>query len=389
MALVNLRHMLVHAHRHRYAVAAFDLVSLDFLEAIVRAAENCRAPVILSLAESHFEYFDFELAMAATEAAARRTEAPVAIHLDHGASLESAVKAIRLGCNGVMVDASTLPFEDNVAVTRSVVDMAHGCGVPVEGELGYVAGVEGEDAEKHPGEVVFTRPGEAWEYVERTGVDFLAVSIGTVHGRMRGEASLDLDRLQAINTTLGIPLVIHGGTGLSDAQFRALIERGVTKINYYTAVSDAAAGRIRENLAGAARGGYTALVRGIQEPMQAEMERCIRLWGSAGRARDLLAACEPWAPVDHVIVYNLTAEADPAVLMAEGRRVLGAIPGVREVFTGTAVQEGARYRYCWNVRFCHPAVIDSYRDHPAHQDFADRLFRPQAADRLSIDFREA
>ena len=386
MALVNMRDMLVHAHRHRYAVAAFDLVSLDFLEAIVRAAEACNAPVVLSLAESHFEYYDFELAMAATEAAARRTPVPVAIHLDHGACVESAVKAIRLGCNGVMVDASTQPFEDNVATTRAVVEMAQGCGVPVEGELGYVAGVEGEDAEKHPGEVVFTAPEEAREYVDRTGVDFLAVSIGTVHGRMRGEPSLDLDRLQAIDQALGIPLVIHGGTGLSDAQFRGLIERGVTKINYYTALADAAAARIRGNMAASERGGYTALLKGIQGPMQAEMERCIHLWGSAGRAEELLDVCEPWSPVDHLIVYNLEAGANPAALMAEGRRVLGAIPGVREVFTGTAVQDGARYRYCWNVRFCHPAVIDSYRDHPSHLDFADRLFRPVATDRVSIDF---
>jgi fructose-bisphosphate aldolase class II len=158
MALVNMRDMLAHAYRNGYAVAAFDLVSLDFLEAIVKTAEACRAPVVLSLAESHFEYFDFGLAMAATEAAAKRTWVPVAIHLDHGASLESAVKAIRLGCNGVMVDASTRPFDENVEATRAVVDMAHACGVPVEGELGYVAGVEGEDAERHPGEVIYTSP---------------------------------------------------------------------------------------------------------------------------------------------------------------------------------------------------------------------------------------
>lgn len=387
MALVNMRDLLVHAHRNGYAVPAFDLVSLDFLEAIIRSAETCQAPVILSLAESHFEYFDFELAMAATEAAAQRTPMPVAIHLDHGASLESAVKAIRVGCNGVMVDASTLPFDDNAAATRAVVEMAHRCGVPVEGELGYVAGVEGEDAEKHPGEVIFTSPEEAATYVERTGVDFLAVSIGTVHGRMRGEPQLDFDRLAQINDRLAIPLVIHGGTGLSDAQFRALIGRGVAKINYYTALADAAAARIRENVAQSERGGYTALVKGIQQPMQMEMERCIRLWGAAGRAEALLAECEPWTPVDHLIVYNLQEGADAATLMAEGRRVLGAIPGVRQVFTGTAIQDGARYRYCWNVRFCHPAVVDSYREHPDHLAFADRLFRPVAGDRLSIDFR--
>lgn len=388
MALVNMRDILSHAHRHGYAVGAFDLVSLDFLEAIIKAAEACRAPVILSLAESHFEYFDFELAMAATEAAAKRTPVPVAIHLDHGASLDTAEQAIRLGCNGVMVDASTRPFEDNVERTRAVVDMAHGCGVPVEGELGYVAGVEGEDAEKHPGELVYTSVEEAGVYVERTGVDFLAVSIGTVHGRMRGAPRLDMERLAQINSALQIPLVIHGGTGLADAQFRDLIARGVSKINYYTALADAAAQRIRDNLdAGAISGGYTALLRGIQAPMQVEMERCMRLWGSAGRADELLAACEPWYPVSHLIVYNVAEGADPDAMIAEGRRVLAAIPGVREVFAGEAVKSDAGYRYCWNVLFCHPVVIDSYREHPQHVKFADTRFRPVAGDRISIDYR--
>ena len=389
MALVNMRDMLSHAHRHGYAVAAFDLVSLDFLEAIIKAAEASRAPVILSLAESHFEYFDFELAMAATEAAAKRTPVPVAIHLDHGASLDTAVEAIRLGCNGVMVDASTRPFEDNVERTRAVVDMAHACGVPVEGELGYVAGVEGEDAEKHPGELVYTSVEEAGVYVERTGVDFLAVSIGTVHGRMRGAPRLDMERLAQINSALQIPLVIHGGTGLSDAQFRDLISRGVSTINYYTALADAAAQRIRDNLdAGAISGGYTALLKGIQAPMQAEMERCLRLWGSAGRADELLAECELWQPVSHLIIYNVAEGADADAMIAEGWRVLSAIPGVRDVFTGEAVKTDAGYRYCWNVAFCHPAVIDSYREHPDHVKFADTHFRPVAADRISVDYRK-
>jgi fructose-bisphosphate aldolase class II len=288
-----------------------------------------------------------------------------------------------------MVDASTFPLDENIARTKAVVDMAHGCGVSVEGELGYVAGVEGEDAEKHPGDLVYTSPEEAARYVEHTGIDFLAVSIGTVHGRMRGEPQLDFDRLQRINQSLAIPLVIHGGTGLSDEQFRKLIERGVSKINYFTALADAAADQIRSNLSTAqTQGGYTALLRGIQAPMQAEMERCIRLWGSDERAGELLAACQAWRPVDHTILYNVSTDSDPEAMIDEGRRVLAAIPGVREVFAGKAVKEDAGYLYSWNVRFCHPAVIDSYRDHPAHVDFANNRFRPVASDRISIDFQE-
>ncbi len=391
MPLVNMRDMLDHAYRNQYAVGGFDLVSLDFLEAIIAAAEAQQAPAILSLAESHFEYYDFELAMAATEQAARRATVPLAIHLDHGASVQSAVKSINLGCNGVMVDASQQSFADNVATTREVVEMAHACGVPVEGELGYVAGVEGEDAEKHPGEVVYTSVDEARGYVEQTGVDLLAVSVGTVHGRMKGEPDLDFERLAAINRALGIPLVIHGGTGLSDAQFQQLIANGVSKINYYTALADKAGARMRDNVAADTGCGYTGIVKGIQDAIRSEVERCMVRWGSAGQARAVLDHAEPWRPVHHVITYNVeAAHTDKvAAMMAEGERVLSRIPGVRRVITGSAVQEEAQFKYCWLVEFVHEKVIASYRDHPHHVNFADTLFRPIAGDRISIDFRQS
>ncbi len=389
MPLVNMKDMLQHAYHHGYAVGAFDLVSLDFLEGIMIAAEQARAPVILSLAESHFEYFDFEVVMPAVEAAARRALVPVAIHLDHGASPESAVQAINHGCNGVMVDASNLDFTENTRVTRQVVDTAHACGIPVEGELGYVPGVEGEDAENHPGDVSYTSLAEAKAYVERTGVDFLAVSIGTVHGRMKGKPKLDYQRLKQINENLEIPLVIHGGTGLSDDQFRRLIANGVTKINYYTALSDIAAKQIRKNARANVSSSYTALLKDINHAVAAEVERCMRLWGSAGRAAEVLERCEPWEPVEHMIIYNVEGidDIDVEKMMAEGRRVLATIPGVLDVFTGEAVQNDASYRYSWLVRFCHAAVIDSYREHPAHIAFADNLFRPVAGKRISIDFQ--
>ncbi len=387
--LVHMGDMLRHAHANGYAVGAFDLVSLDFLQAIVAGAENQRAPVILSLAESHYAYFDPELIMPAVRAAAERASIPVAVHLDHGGSLEAAVRGIRQGFNGVMVDASTSPLEENIARTRAVAEMAHACGIPIEGELGYVAGVEGEDAERHPGEVVYTSPEEAERYVRETGVDFLAVSIGTVHGRMRGEPRLDFDRLAAINARLGIPLVIHGGTGLGDRQFLRLVENGVAKINYYTALADAAGSAIRASAGDAGNRSYTDLTRGVQDAIRAEVERCIALWGGAGRADEVTAACRPWREVEHLIIYNTrdTTPEEATAMMAEGRRVLGGIPGVREVITGTAVREDAAYRHCWLVRFAHPAVIDAYREHPDHRVFADGRFRPRAADRISIDFR--
>ncbi len=388
MPLVDMGDMLHHAYQEKYAVGAFDLVSLDFLEGIVTAAENQRAPVIISLAESHFEYFDFELAMAATVAAARRSTIPVAIHLDHGASLQSAERGIRLGCNGVMVDSSNVPFEQNVASTRAITDMAHACGVFVEGELGYVAGVEGEDADKHPGEVVYTSVEEAESYIARTQVDCLAVSIGTVHGRMRGTPHLDFDRLARINDTIKIPLVIHGGTGLADQQYRDLIARGVTKINYYTALADAAGAQIRANAAKDARCGYTGLVRGVREAITAECERMIKLFGSADRADALLKIARPWREVAHVIIYN-TNEKDEAAteqMMMHGHEVLSDIPGVRQVATGRALTAQAQYQYCWLIRFAQTNVIKNYREHPAHVKFADHHFRPRTSNRISIDY---
>lgn len=389
MPLVDMRDMLSHAYRNQYAIGAFDLVSLEFLQGIMDAAERCHAPVILSLAESHFDYFDFDLLMPAVETAARRASVPVAIHLDHGASIESAVKAIRLGCSGIMIDSSHKSLADNIRMTRAVVDMVHSCGIPVEGELGYVPGVEGEDAQRHPGDVAYTTVSEARAYVEQTSVDFLAVSIGTVHGRMQGEPGLDILRLKQINEALGIPLVIHGGTGLSDEQFRQLIDNGVTKINYYTSLADKAGFCIRDNASTDTRCGYTGLMTGVAESISAEVERCIRLWGSAGRADELLASCAPWTPVEHLIIYNVVGITDQqaADMITKGEKILGAIPGVREVVTGRAIQQDAKYRFTWLIRFCHEAVIDSYRTHPDHVAFADTLFRPVAGDRISIDYQ--
>lgn len=389
MALVNMRDMLYHAHYNGYAVGAFDVVSLEFLEGIMDAAERCHSPVILSLAEPHFSYFDFELIMPAVEVAARRASVPVAIHLEHGASFDSAVQAINLGCNGLMIDFSHLPLAENIKKTRSVVKMAHSCGVPVEGDLRYVPGYEDEQAGYHFGETTYTSLAEIKNYVEKTGVDFLAVSVGTVHGRSKDKPALDYSRLKKIQETLDIPLVINGNAELSDDQFQHLIANGVAKINYSTALADMAGLPIRDKIKVGRPGKNEKLTGGIRNTISVEVERYIHRCGSCERATELLVQCTPWALVDHLIIYNVSdvSEQDADAMMAEGRRVLSAIPGVREVVTGRALKEDAKYRYTWLVRFCHPAVVDSYRIQPSHVTFADRYFRPIAADRVSIDYK--
>lgn len=391
MPIVHLSDMLNHAHRHNYAVGAFGVDNLDFLKGIMQAAENCRAPVILNLIESHFESYDFELLMPAVTAAARRASVPVAINFDHGTSLVSAERGIRAGCNGVMVDTSALRFSDNLWQTRDIVTMAHACGVTVEGELGYVPGVEGENAKHHPGELTYTSATEAAGFVERTGVDCLAVSIGTVHGRMKGVPKLDYARLAKIKEAVTVPLVIHGGTGLSDDQFRRLIANGVAKINYYTALADVANRRIKENVVAERKGGHIALLSGVIDAIREEVERCIRLWGSGGRAAEVLAQCRPWQEVEHVVLFNVPdelTESDVAAIMREGKESLKIIPGVRGIRTGRAIQPDGRYRYCWLIRLSNQSAVEVYRNHPAHLRFANEVFRPVAADRMTLDIEE-
>lgn len=289
MPLVNLGDMLKHAQQHSYAVGAFGVISLDFAAGVMQAAENFRAPVILNLIESHFEFYDFDLLIPGVLAAARRAQVPVAVNLDHAGTLESAQRGILAGCNGVMVDTSLLPFDENLRLTRQVVEMAHAAGVATEGELGYVP-----EAAAEGGGLAYTLPAEAKAYAERSGIDCLAVSVGTVHGRMQGMPRLDYARLDRISEAVGIPLAIHGGTGLSDEQCKKLIAHGVAKINYFTALAEAA-GRIVQANAGRDRAPYTLLANGVREAVCAETERCIRLWGSSGRAAEVLAQCRPWA----------------------------------------------------------------------------------------------
>jgi len=374
MPLVDMKQMLQHAYRYGYAVGAFEVVSLELLDGIIMAAEQASAPVILSLAEPCLANSKVELMMPAVEAAAIRAQIPVAIHFDHVTGLESAINGIRLGCNGVQADLAHLDPVENMQITRQMVETAQTCGIPVEGK---------------PGDLVCTSLVEIKAYVERTGVDFLAISVDTAHGYMKDKFKPDYSQLKQINEALKRPLVIHDGNGLSDEQCHQLIANGISKINYDTALSAVAGKQIRENVRTDTSAGCTGLLKDINRVIAVEAERCIRLWGAAERAAEVLEQCQPWSSVEHLIIYNVEGLDDVGAktMMAEGRRVLAAIPGVREVFTGEAVQADASYRYTWLVRFCHPAVIDSYREHPAHVAFADHLFRPVAGKRISIDFQ--
>lgn len=389
MPLVHLADIVNHAHRHNYAVGAFGVCNQDFLAGVMQAAEDSRAPVVLNLIASHFSGHDFDLFVPSVIAVARRATVPVAINFDHGTSLAMAEHAISAGCNAVMVDTSMLPFSENLRQTRDIVAMAHACGVTVEGELGYVPGVEGESAEEHPGELAYTSAVEAKAFVERTGVDCLAVSVGTVHGRMKGTPKLDYNRLDKIREAVDVPLVIHGGTGLTDEQFRRLISHGVAKINYYTGLADVAGRRVRENATANQGSDYSALLAGVSTVVREETERCIRIWGSGGRAAEVLAHCRPWQEVEHIVLYkasNELSDADIASIMREGKESMKTIPGVRNIRFGRALQHDGKYQYCWLVTLNSQAAIDVYQNHLAQQSFSHKIFLYVATDLVTLDF---
>ena len=387
MAMVSMKDLLHHAYNNRYAVGAFEIVSLDFLSAVIQAAEKSRSPVILNVVEAHFDLFDVELLMAAIVQAAKRSSVPIAVHMDHCSSLDAVGRAIKLGCNSVMYDGSNEDLPANINSTRQAVELARACGVPVEGELGHVAGIAGDNGDYSDDLSVHTSVQEAKVYVERSGVDFLAISIGTVHGRVNGKPRLDFTRLARIRESVDIPFVIHGGTGLSDQQYHRLIDHGVAKINCFTALAESAVQQIQANLSqqGAS---YREVFAKLSETIAMKVQHCMQMWGSAGRAAEVLMQCGAWQNIEHVIVYNTSVD-EPAVveeMLRKGKEQLSNIPGVLGVQIGKAIREQGAYRYCWLIRFAHASVIESYKTHPAHVAYADTFFRPIAADRISNDY---
>lgn len=245
MPLASLREVLGEAVTARFAVGAFDAMDHVFVEAIIRAAEQTGTPVILMLGD--FPGPDYVNLIPYTLDRISRSRVPVCLHFDHGASFERCARAIRLGFSSVMIDGSVLPFDENVAVTRRVVDMAHACGVDVEGEIGRMG--SGEATVETTGDGAYTALEDAVRFAELTGVDAMAVSIGTVHGVYRGQPMLDFDLLSRIRAEVSIPLVMHGSSGLPDSDFHRAIAGGMNKINAYSNLSIKAVEDLRDILA--------------------------------------------------------------------------------------------------------------------------------------------
>lgn len=232
MALVTTKQLLLDAQKGGYAVGAFNVENMEMVQAVVAAAEELRSPVIMQTTPSTVKYANLNYFYENVKVAAQESSVPVVIHLDHGNSFELAMQAYRTGYTSIMIDGSHEGFEDNIALTSAVVKACHPGEVPIEAELGKVGGKE-DDLDGGEGDP-YTNPQEAAEFVERTGIDSLAVAIGTAHGVYKGVPKLDFSRLSEIRKAVSIPLVLHGTSGVPDEDVAECIKRGICKVNYAT-----------------------------------------------------------------------------------------------------------------------------------------------------------
>lgn len=231
MALVTTKELLLNAQKGGYAVGAFNVENMEMVQAVVAAAEELQSPVIMQTTPSTVKYSDLAYFYANAKAAAQQVKVPVVMHLDHGNSFELAMRALRVGYTSIMIDGSHESFEENIRVTKAVVEACHPSKVCVEAELGKVGGKEDD---MDGGDGGYTDPLEAAEFAKQTGVDSLAVAIGTAHGVYKGIPKLDVDRLSEIAKVVSIPLVLHGTSGVPDEAVRECIKRGICKVNYAT-----------------------------------------------------------------------------------------------------------------------------------------------------------
>lgn len=232
MALITTKQLLLDAQKGGYAVGAFNVENMEMVQAVVAAAEELRSPVIMQTTPSTVKYANLNYFYENVKVAAQESSVPVVIHLDHGNSFELAMQAYRTGYTSIMIDGSHEGFEDNIALTSAVVKACHPGEVPIEAELGKVGGKE-DDLDGGEGDP-YTNPQEAAEFVERTGIDSLAVAIGTAHGVYKGVPKLDFSRLSEIRKAVSIPLVLHGTSGVPDEDVAECIKRGICKVNYAT-----------------------------------------------------------------------------------------------------------------------------------------------------------
>src|SRR3989337_2108536 len=304
--LVTNKDLMIPARKNGYAIGAFNVQNMESAQAVAEAAAEEKSPAILQIPPSVIKYAGLPYISGLVKTAAQLSSVPLAMHLDHGEDLETAAKCVDAGFTSVMIDGSFLKFEENIALTRRVVDVAHSRGVSVEAELGKLAGIEERSVEEK--EAILTDPKTAAEFVERTGVDTLAVAIGTSHGayKFKSETKLDIERLKVISEKTSVPLVLHGASsvpqwliekatkfgaslggakGIPEEEIRKAIALGIAKINIDTDLRLAFTATVREVLANSPKAFDPRKILGPAKDAMKEVDKSkMRLFGSSGKA---------------------------------------------------------------------------------------------------------
>lgn len=229
--LVNLNDVLLKAKKEKYEVGLFNTTDTDMLQAAIEVAEELNSPIIIGTAEVLLPYGELKLIAPSIIAMAKNAKVPVVVHYDHGLTFERCLEALSLGFSSIMFDGSTKDYEQNIKETKEIVKIAHTLGATVEGEIGHVGEAKNNDNMLTD---MYTTPQEAKAYIEATGVDALAVAIGSAHGVYKSKPMLNLERLKEISSTVDVPLVLHGGSGLSNDDFRNCARDGMSKVNVFT-----------------------------------------------------------------------------------------------------------------------------------------------------------
>lgn len=285
--LVNMNEVLYDAKKKRYAVGLFNAVNLELARGIIAAAERTGSPVIMGTAEVLFPYGPLEEVSYYLLPMAKKAKVPVVIHLDHGLKKETCLKALELGFSSIMYDCSTDSYDENVRKVKEMADIAHSFGATIEGELGHVGDNEGSaEGSSHLSDPskFFTDPKMAKDYVEKTGVDALAIAVGNAHGAYKLPPKLDFDRIRTIAKTVNVPLVLHGGSGLTDDDFKRAIQEGISKVNIFTDINVAAVKAEFSRFTDMNKG-IIDLIPAAVEAIRQETMKKMELFGSVGQCR--------------------------------------------------------------------------------------------------------
>lgn len=284
--LATLNQVLIPAKANRYAVGLFNAVNLELARGIISAAEETRSPVIMGTAEVLFPYGPLEEVSYYLIPMAKKANVPVVVHLDHGLKKETCLKALELGFTSIMYDCSTDDYDTNVAKVKEMAEIAHSYGATIEGELGHVGdndgSAEGSSSLSDPS-AFFTDPKMAKDYVEKTKVDALAIAVGNAHGAYKLPPKLDFDRIKTIAGTIDVPLVLHGGSGLTDDDFKRAIKEGISKVNIFTDINVAAVKAELSRFTDMNKG-IIDLIPAAVEAVKQETVAKLKLFSSVGKA---------------------------------------------------------------------------------------------------------